>query len=117
MSRLLTIFLLLLMSLAFNGCDTPVGVEQARESYAANRDFSSLKVLHSQLSKGMSRADVETLLGQPTRSPLNGVYYYLSNQHGENDPRARLGLVVEYIDSGGAVTDQLQSLWLGEIRD
>lgn len=117
MIRLLTISLLLLLNVSLQGCDVQLGVEQARESYAEQQDFASLQVLHGQLSKGMPRSEVEALLGQPTRSSVDGVFYYLSKQKGENDPRATQGLVVEYIDSEGINTDQLQSMWLGEVRD
>lgn len=117
MSRLLTISLLLLVGLSLHGCDAQLGVEQARESYAEQSDFASLEVLHSQLTKGMLRSEVEALLGQPTRSSVDGVYYYLSNQRGTNDPRATQGLVVEYIDTHGKITDKLQSMWLGEVSD
>lgn len=98
-------------------------LERARLGYQANRDYASLEAIHARLVKGMKRAAVERLLGEPGYSPTEGQFYYLSDRN--RDPeggadaygRVPLGVVVDYRNVEGAVTDELQTFWMGPIGE
>ena len=102
------------------GC-TGRHLRDASMKYKATRDHDSLKYIASRLHKGTPRAEVEALVGRPDYSPTDGQYYYSSDktERIEEHPvlEAVIGLVVEYRDSRGRVTDHLQSLWFGPIGE
>jgi len=115
-------FLLPLM-LALVACSSSrPSVADASARYKNQRDYASLATIHSHLFKGMPRAEVEHLLGEPDYSPTEGQYYYSSDRKeastGAADrPPATLGLVVDYRDANGAVTNRLQRFTLGPIGE
>lgn len=96
-------------------------LERARLGYQANRDHASLETIHARLAKGMKRTAVERLLGEPDYSPTAGQVYYLSDRRLKPDGgvyvRVPLGLVLDYRDGDGAVTDRLQTFWLGPVGE
>lgn len=98
-------------------------LERARISYQASRDYGSLATIHASLAKGMGRAAVERLLGEPGYSPTDGQFYYLSKREVDLDGGrdgyglVPLGVVVDYRDGNGAVTDKLQTFWIGPIGE
>lgn len=100
------------------GCSaTPL--EEASRSYLANRDYASLETIFGQLSPGMARGEVERLLGKPDYSPTEGQYYYASDRRDMdgNPDGSPVGLVVDYRDGNGAVTDTLRDVWIGPIGE
>lgn len=120
MSRLLAGLAAVLFLLLPGAC-TDGALERASRSYRDRQDLASLEVLHSHLAQGLPRVEVERLLGEPDYSPIDGQYYYGSappppgGDHGE--PEAPVGLVVDYRDASGEVTDQLQSFALRPIAE
>ena len=114
---------LLLPLLALVACDrSGPSVEDASASYKNQRDYASLAAINGHLVKGMPRDEVERLLGAPDYSPTEGQYYYSSDRKEPspdpaNRPPATVGLVVDYRDADGSVTDRLQSFTLGPIGE
>lgn len=100
------------------GCGLPA-LDQAGRSYRANRDYASLETIYGQLTEGMARADVEGFLGEPDYSPIDGQFYYSSDRRGAADGRDNVpvGVVVDYREESGAVTDTLQDFWIGPIGE
>ena len=109
--------------LAVAGCSSSsTSLASASASYKEQRDYASLVTIHSGLIKGMSRTEVERLLGEPDYSPTDGQYYYSSDRKEDapnttDRPPATLGMVVDYRDASGRVTDQLQSFTLGPVGE
>ena len=98
-------------------------LEEAAAEYRGTRDHDSLKYLAGQMHKGMPRAEVERLLGPPDYSPTDGQDYYSSDKRARIeqdeglDLEITLGLVVDYRDPRGRVTEQLQGLRFGPIGE
>ena len=70
----------------------------------------------------MARTNVIDLLGEPDYSPLAGQYYYSSDrwetvQHGKKEMQIPVGLLIDYRDDQGRVTEQLQKFLLGRIGE
>jgi outer membrane protein assembly factor BamE (lipoprotein component of BamABCDE complex) len=103
MPRLL-VPLLLVMS---TSCST--ALDRASDAYKRNHDHASLQVIHKYLRSGMTRREVEALLGAPDYSPTDGQYYYQSSERDQT-------LVVDYRRED-EVTDRLQSFDLGTIGE
>jgi outer membrane protein assembly factor BamE (lipoprotein component of BamABCDE complex) len=75
-------------------------LERASRRYKQDRDDASLETIVRSLHTGMSKTEVESLLGPPDYSPTDGQYNYSSSA------RNRI-LVVDYrLDT--RVTDRLQ---------
>lgn len=94
----------------------------ASARYKRYHDYTSLKTLTKCLKLGMPRSEVESLLGEPDYSPIEGQYYYSSNR--KNAEGVILGLVVEYRKTtyGGAeikieITGKLESFSLMPIGE
>ena len=101
-----------------SGCDyfADDEVKQASRSYQQAQDVASLEMLHKQLKPGMTRNEVESLLGTAQYSPIAGVDYYPS---AKDDPSqySSIGLVVEYVNEQEETTNQVQKFWLGEVGE
>ncbi|WP_446011740.1 hypothetical protein [Candidatus Electrothrix sp.] len=116
-------FLFFCLSLLLTGCNSQADeLDQASRSYKAHRDYASLEVINGHLRKGMAQSKVEDLLGEADYSPIAGQYYYSSDRSevagsGKERMNVTVGLVVEYRDDQGQLTEQLQSFWLGRIRE
>jgi outer membrane protein assembly factor BamE (lipoprotein component of BamABCDE complex) len=114
---------LFLVFLLLVGCNTQAQEpEQASRSYKAHRDYPSLEIISGHLRKGMERSEVEDLLGEPEYSPLAGQEYYSSDRretvrHGKQEVQIPVGLVVDYRDEQGRVTEQVQKFRLGRIGE
>lgn len=104
--------------LVSSGCG-PGALERARLRYQADRDYASLETIYERLKMGMERAAVERLLGQPGYSPTEGQVYYLSDRQVAMGAQHQvpIGIVVDYRDRDGAVTDELQTFWIGPIGE
>ena len=114
--------LLIVCLLVLSGCDFLAGkgsenVEQARVQYQQTQDIDSLQTLHKQLKQGLTRSEVEALLGAAQYSPTEGVDYYPVAQDSPQQQSANTGLVVEYINDQAEATDQVQRFWLGEVGE
>jgi hypothetical protein len=115
--------ILLPLMLALVACPSPSrSLTDASASYRNQRDYASLATIHSHLAKEMPRTEVERLLGEPDYSPTEGQYYYSSDRKEASTspadrPPATLGLVVDYRDANGAVTNRLQRFTLGPIGE
>ena len=89
--------------------------------FQQNHDFQSLTLLLSHVRLGMTRVEVEKLLGRPDYSPIEGQYYYgLSDRKTEEG--TPVGLIVEYrrinYQTGETVASgKLESLILGPIGE
>ena len=103
-------------------------LERAGDSYKLHKDYASLEVLCRHLRKGMERTEVETMLGEPDHSPIEGQYYYSSNQREAKNQRKEqvkmpdvrnmpVGLVVDYRDEQHMLTQRLQTFRLGRIGE
>ncbi|MCI5223165.1 MAG: hypothetical protein D3924_10940 [Candidatus Electrothrix sp. AR4] len=103
------------------GCDTQ-DLEQVSTRYKAHRDYASLEVIHRHLRQGMARTKVEGLMGEADYSPIAGQYYYSSDRQeterrGKEQVTVSIGLVVDYRDEQGGLTEQLQAFRLGRIGE
>lgn len=83
--------------------------------------YETLSRLLAHLRLGMTRAEVEKLLGPPDYSPIDGQYYYHTSdrQTAEGVP---IGLVVDYrrtnVRTGEEIaTGLLESFWIGPIGE
>ena len=88
--------------------------------YQKTRNYRSLKMLVKRLKIGMPRSKVESILGEPDYSPVEGQYYYSSDK--TNAKGVIIGLVVEYRkylnnDAGMTVTGKLESFTLMPIGE
>ncbi|HET6421745.1 MAG TPA: hypothetical protein VFG19_16430 [Geobacteraceae bacterium] len=116
------ILLPIIMALIFlSGCSNP-SLHQASNSYKSKRDYASLEIIYKNMHKGMKRADVEHLLGEPDYSPTEGQYYYSSDRLEYPDkvndgPKASVGIIVDYRDAKGNLTNVLQTFSLGPIGE
>jgi outer membrane protein assembly factor BamE (lipoprotein component of BamABCDE complex) len=108
-------------AVVLTGCSVGLSsVEYASEHYKNHRDFASLETLVNSFHKGMQRSEVERLLGLPDYSPIEGQYYYSSDRSVYSDDQDRevtVGLVADYRDEKGEVTDRLQEFWLGPMGE
>ena len=71
--------------------------------YQKTRNYRSLKVLVKRLKIGMPRSKVESILGEPDYSPVDGQFYYSSDK--KNSRGVIIGLAVEYRKYVGTDTD------------
>ena len=119
-------FLFFCTILLLTGCNSQTQeleqLEQASRSYKEQRDYVSLEIIHWHLRKGMVRTKVEELLGEADYSPIEGQDYYSSDRHeaerrGEEQIDTPVGLVVDYQDEQGVLTDRLQEFRLGRIGE
>ncbi|CAK8724945.1 SmpA / OmlA family protein [Candidatus Electrothrix laxa] len=121
--RLRPRFLLFIVFLLLVGCNTQAQeLEPASRSYKAHRDYPSLEVISGHLRKGATRTEVIDLLGEPDYSSLAGQYYYSSDrretvQHGKQEMQISVGLLIDYRDEQGRVTEQVQKFRLGRIGE
>jgi hypothetical protein len=94
-------------------------LEEASRSYKQRKDYASLKLIFRQLRLGMPKTAAENLLGKADYSPIEGQDYYLSDKKEAAAAGVRLsiGMVVDYRDRQGRLTDSLQDFWLGEIGE
>lgn len=114
--------LLIICLLILGGCDFLTekeheDIEQASVQYQQTQDIDSLQILHKQLKQGMSRSEVEALLGAAQYSPTEGVDYYPVAQDSPQQQSANTGLVVEYINDQAETTGHVQRFWLGEVGE
>lgn len=110
-----TLFLIILLA----ACSSSL-LEDKSAQYKRDKEYRSLQVIFENLSKGMPRKEVERLLGDPDYSPTNGQYYYSSSQSvysKDQDRTVPVGLVVDYCDTSGKLTDTLQAFSLGPIGE
>jgi hypothetical protein len=97
--------ILLLMAVTLMACEnvsTPL--EISAQAYLQQRDIKSLRAFTAHLQRGMPKYEVDALLGQADYSPMPGQYYYAT--------AGSQGLVLDYRDKGGDVTDTLQGFWI-----
>ncbi len=108
-------------SIFFLSCsNSSTFLEDAGRQYKHDKDFVSLEVIYSKLFKGMNRKEVENLLGKPDYSPIEGQYYYSSTRTEYSEDQEKeviIGVVVNYNDSNGDPTPNLQDFWLGPIGE
>ncbi len=118
--------LLLALLLLITACDTQAQIPRmsklAGDSYKAHRDYASLEIIYRYLSKGMEQGAVEELLGEPDYSPIEGQYYYSSElrkteSRGEEQIEVTVGLIVDYRNKQGILTDKLQSFQMGSLGE
>jgi len=109
------LFLLFALALCGTAC---VSVREARSRYAATQDYAALKRLSHRLRAGMTRTEVESLLGQPIEHPGNGQYCYLSDRSEVvGDFTVPVGLIVNYCDDAGLETGFLHSFFFVAVAE
>ncbi|XOF35101.1 MAG: hypothetical protein ACL93V_07385 [Candidatus Electrothrix sp. YB6] len=119
------LFFIFIFMLLLTGCKSGADeLEQASRSYKAEKDYVSLEILSGQLRKGMTRSEVEELLGKADYSPIEGQEYYSSDRReaaGSGKEQVNMsvpvGLVVDYRDEQGKLTGQLQTFRLSRIGE
>ena len=116
-NTLLFFVILLLSSCSYQS------LERASRNYKADKDYASLQVIYKHLDEGMKRTEVERLLGEPDYPPIEGQYYF-STDHSEypkdgatDRVKVTVGLVIDYRNQLGGLTDELQTFWLGLIGE
>lgn len=99
----------------------PAEPAAASASYRQRHDFESLSRLLGHIRLGMTKAEVEKLLGPPTYSPIDGQYYYVAadRRTPEGTP---LGLAVDYRRTNPRTGEEiasgrLETFWLGPIGE
>ena len=121
MRQILLIFEIIAI-LLLSSCHAQL-LEQASISYQKHHDYTSLETIYRHLTKGMKRTDIERLLGEPDYSPIEGQYYYSSDredylENGTVDQnKVSVGVVLDYNNDEGILTDELQMFWLGPIGE
>jgi len=117
MLRLISYFLFLtISSIAIAG----VELENASIDYKQNVSYKSLSIITNHLSEGMRKSEVEKLLGDADYSPTDGLFYYSSDKREISEISGRktiIGLVIDYRNSKGEVTEELQNFKLGFIGE
>lgn len=112
---------ILLMTAILLGCSAGLlSLENDSARYKHNKGYTSLETICNSFYKGMPRTEVEHLLGEPDYSPINGQYYYSSDRSVYLEDQGRevsVGLVVDYRDMNGKITETLQEFWLGPIGE
>jgi len=73
-------------------------VSDTRENQIEVKDYKSLEILADSIELGMTKIDVEKLVGAPHYSPAEGIYYYFSSDYLKNLESANInmGIVVMY---------------------
>ncbi len=95
-------------------------VQHSSVSYKGYKDYASLEAIYKNLFKGMNRKEIIQLLGKADYSPIEGQYYYSSERSEYSASQEReitVGLVVDFRDSNGSLTENLQAFWLGTIAE
>jgi hypothetical protein len=95
-------------------------LEDASDKYKKDKTYASLKIVYDKLSKGMPRKEVDSLLGDPDYSPIDGQYYYSSDKRiydEDQDREVPVGVVVDYRNDKDEVTEILQEFSLGPIGE
>lgn len=112
---------IILLSVLLVGCFSNGSyIEKVSANYKQTRGYNSLKIIYKGLSKGMQKKEVDRLLGEPDYSPIDGQYYYSSDHYEYSEQQERnvsVGLVVDYRNSDGIVTEKLQEYRLGPIGE
>ncbi|MCP4114126.1 MAG: hypothetical protein GY737_01770 [Desulfobacteraceae bacterium] len=112
---------LLFITVLLVGCSASLSsIEDASAKYKLDKGYKSLEILYNNFYKGMQRKEVERLLGEPDYSPINGQYYYSSAQSVYSEDQKRevvVGLVIDYRDINGTITESLQNFWIGPIGE
>jgi hypothetical protein len=110
MRKLRLLFVAVLMVVVFKAQSISVSVRAKQPQwkwhsarYQKTDNFRSLKVLVKRLRPGMPRSKVESILGEPDYSPVDGQYYYSSDK--KNAKGVIIGLVIEYRKYVGNETD------------
>lgn len=114
--------LMLFVILLLGSCSYQ-SLERASRNYKADKDYASLQTIYKHLGEGIKRTEVERLLGEPDYSPIEGQYYFATDrsEYPESGAADRVklpvGLVVDYRNQLGGLTDELQTFWLGPIGE
>lgn len=114
--------LIFIAILLLGSCGYP-SLRRVSTHYKAHKDYASLKMIYKHLGRGMKRSKVENLLGEPDYSPINGQYYYSSDREEypegstADQNKVPVGLVVDYRNPLGVLTNELQTLWLGPVGE
>lgn len=91
----------------------PPEVIAASERYNATRDVDSLELLSKTIEQGMSREQVESLVGEPDHVPVEGQAVYASNKRvplGDTGLTGVVALILSYTDVEFVVRDTVQSI-------
>lgn len=94
--------------------------EPVFNSLEMRKDLTAISDIHEKLEVGMTREEVEALLGNPDYSPTDGKYYYASSEkiYSTNQERELpIGLIIDYRSSNGDITGSLKNYWIGELKD
>lgn len=94
-------------------------LKDASSQYIENRNYESLEQLSNAIKTGMSKAEVEELLGEADYSPTEGIFYYSSDRYIEHAkrPRTNIGLVVTYNTKSKQSLQVLKTHKLGPIGE
>ena len=113
-------FAFMLIVLLSSCAATNSSVETASAEFKQYKSYDNLQILHERLFIGMHQSEVIRLLGEPDYSPIEGQYYYSTDRYEyyeEQDREVPVGLVVDYRDEKGIVTENLHEFWLGKIGE
>jgi outer membrane protein assembly factor BamE (lipoprotein component of BamABCDE complex) len=108
----------LLAAIWIAGSANADALADASRSYKERGDYASLKIIAAHLRKGMSRQEVEALLGSPDLEPTSSQSYYGSDRREQPDWADRelwVTLVIDY--ESGAVTARVQSWEIGPVGE
>ncbi|MCB9654898.1 MAG: hypothetical protein H6729_12290 [Deltaproteobacteria bacterium] len=93
---------------------------QASVEYKAMHTLGSLMVLLNSLHIGTPRHAVDAYLGEATYSPVEGQNYYATDAYmkaDEGDREVPLGLVLDFRNKDGEVTERVTSIDFGPIAE
>ena len=96
-----------------------VDLNEASSNYIKNRSYESLELLSKTIKIGMTKTEVQKLLGEADYSPTEGIYYYSSGRYinHENRPRTIVGLVVTYGETSKQNLQVVKEIKLGPIGE
>jgi len=122
MSKMSPAIACLLVFLVLLSCQAErSGAAELGRAFRQQHEYETLQKLAGYLRLGMSKAEVERLLGPPDYSPTEGQYYYHTADRvtPEGTP---VGLIVDYrrtnVRTGEEIfSGKLESLWLGPIGE
>lgn len=93
-------------------------LELARQEYLSKQSYDSLVRLHSELEPGMSRAEVEALLGSDGYAPTEGLLHYASSKRVEiGGFELIVGLVLDFRNPDRDSSNNLKSIYFGPIGE
>lgn len=113
------IFNLIFITFFITSCGSTVQQKQTNSHATQKKDLLSLQKVYQKIVVGMTREEIEVLLGTPDHSPTKGKYYYAPSQRSQSvseDESFIIGIIIDYRSVNGNETGSVQNFWMGELK-